>query len=437
MSKAESRTKQDERPAAGIRNPLLRLCRRQLFARLAGLRQGSLEIRDPLGHSRFGDASQPPVQLRVDDPATYAAIVFRGTIGAAEAYMQGKWSTPDLTGLVRLMVANRESMEAIESGLAHLLQPLDRLGHWWRRNTRGQARRNIGAHYDLGNEFYALFLDPTMSYSAGIFATPESSLEEAAVHKLELICRKLSLQPGDHLLEIGTGWGGLALHAASRFGCRVTTTTLSGQQLAFARARVHAASLDDRITVLDRDYRDLEGRFDKLVSVEMIEAVGLDFLDAYFRNCSERLRPGGRMLLQAIVIADPLYEQARRSVDFIQKYIFPGGALPSLAAIQAAIRRSTDLRMDNLQDIGQHYARTLHEWRRRFLAQLPAVRWLGHGEEFIRMWEFYLAYCEGGFLERSISDVQLVLDKPGAGSPAWPREHRGGKAVTAPAEANP
>lgn len=404
---------QGEGASAGIRNPLLRLCRRLLLARLARLRHGSIELRDALGCQRLGEGTGEPVRLQVHDPAAYAAIALHGTIGAAEAYMQGRWSTPDLTGLVRLMVANREAMEGVEAGLARFMRPLDRLGHWWRRNTRDQARRNIGAHYDLGNEFYALFLDATMSYSAGIFATPDSSLEEAAVHKLDVICRKLALGPADHLLEIGTGWGGLALHAARRYGCRVTTTTISRQQLEYARARVEAAGLGERVTVLDRDYRDLEGRFDKLVSVEMIEAVGLGFLDDYFRCCSERLRPGGRMLLQAIVIAEPLYEQARRSVDFIQKYIFPGGALPSLSAIQAAVRRSTDLRIGGLQDIGEHYARTLREWRRRFLARLPAVRGLGHGEEFIRMWEFYLAYCEGGFLERSISDVQLILDKPG------------------------
>ncbi|QOJ32301.1 MAG: class I SAM-dependent methyltransferase [Gammaproteobacteria bacterium] len=406
-----------KRPAAAPDGALLRFFRRQVLARLARLERGRLTVTDAMGRAEFGGGDGNSAGLRIADLSAYADIVRRGTIGAAEAYMQGKWTASDLTALVRLMVANRETMEGIEAGLARLVAPVQRLSHWWRRNTRRQARRNIGAHYDLGNEFYALFLDATMSYSAGIFPGPASSLEEAAVHKLDLICRKLDLRPGDHLLEIGTGWGGLALHAASRCGCRVTTTTLSARQREYAQARVRAAGLEGRVTVLDRDYRDLEGQFDKLVSVEMIEAVGLGFLDEYFRVCNARLRPGGRMLLQGIVIADQLYEQARRSVDFIQQYIFPGGALPSLAAIQAAVARSTELRAVGLQDIGEHYARTLREWRRRFMAQLPAVRQLGFGEEFIRMWEFYLAYCEGGFLERSISDVQLVLDKPGGVQP--------------------
>jgi cyclopropane-fatty-acyl-phospholipid synthase len=291
--------------------------------------------------------------------------------------------------------------------------PLLRLTHRLRRNTRRQSRRNIAAHYDLGNDFYRLFLDPTLSYSAGIWPQPDSSLEQAAVHKLDVICRKLDLRPEDHLLEIGTGWGGLAIHAARHYGCRVTTTTISARQREYAVQRIAEAGLQDRVTVLDQDYRDLRGQFDKLVSVEMIEAVGLAFLDEYFRLCSERLRPNGRMLLQGIVIADRIFEQAQRSVDFIQKYIFPGGALPSLGAIRASVARATDLRPAGLQDIGLDYARTLREWRRRFLAQLPAVRQLGFSDEFIRMWEYYLAYCEGGFIERAITDVQLVLDKPG------------------------
>ncbi|MFO1355365.1 MAG: cyclopropane-fatty-acyl-phospholipid synthase family protein [Gammaproteobacteria bacterium] len=404
--------------ASGSSGWLARLCRRQVLARLGRIRQGRLMVSDPLGRMDFGPDEGHGTQLQVRDLRAYVDIAARGTIGAAEAYMQGRWTTPDLTALVRLMVANRHALQGIEAGLARAATPLQRLSHWFRRNTRRQARRNIGAHYDLGNDFYALFLDPTMSYSAGIFPTPASSLEEASVHKLDVICRKLALGPGDHLLEIGTGWGGLALHAARRFGCRVTTTTISRRQHEFAQARIHAAGLAGRVTVLDRDYRDLEGQFDKLVSVEMIEAVGLGFLDDYFRLCSERLRPGGLMLLQGIVIADQLYEQARRSVDFIQKYIFPGGALPSLGAIRAAVARSTDLRALGLEDIGEHYARTLREWRARFMAQLPAVRRLGYGEDFIRMWEFYLAYCEGGFLERSISDVQLLLGKPGGPLPA-------------------
>ena len=402
--------------ADGEAGPLTRLLRRQCLARLARLQAGGLTISDALGGGSCGPGPAE-TQVRIRDLSAYADIAAGGTIGAAEAYMQGKWTANDLTAVVRLFVANRAVMADIEGGLARLAAPLLRLTHWLRRNTRTQARRNISAHYDLGNEFYRLFLDGTMSYSSAIYPRPDATLEEAAVHKLDVICRKLGLRPGDELLEIGTGWGGLALHAAGNYGCRVTTTTISARQREYALERVRAAGLQDRITVLDRDYRDLEGQFDKLVSVEMIEAVGLNFLDEFFRVCSARLRPHGRMLLQGIVIADRFYDQARQSVDFIQKYVFPGGALPSLGAIQASVARATDLQLVGLQDIGQDYARTLREWRSRFLSQLQAVRRLGHPEEFIRMWEYYLAYCEGGFLERAITDVQAVFDKPLAPAP--------------------
>jgi len=395
------------------------MLRRMVLSRLSRIQRGQLRVRDALGQQVFGDAGTGPrVTVQVRDPSAYADLATGGTIGGAEAYMQGKWAASDLAGLMRIFVANRSVMDGFERGLARATLPLERLSHWLRRNTPRQSRRNIHAHYDLGNEFYGLFLDPTMSYSAGIYAHPGATLEEAALHKLDVICQKLRLQPGDHLLEIGTGWGGLALHAARRFGCRVTTTTISRRQGEYAAQRVQEAGLGDRITVLDRDYRELEGQYDKLVSVEMIEAVGLQYLDDYFRICGARLKPHGRMLLQGIVIADHLYDQARRSVDFIQKYIFPGGALPSLGAIQSSLARVSDLQVLHLQDIGADYARTLQSWRERFLAQLPAVRQLGFPEEFIRMWEYYLAYCEAGFLERAISDVQLVLDKPACRLPA-------------------
>jgi cyclopropane-fatty-acyl-phospholipid synthase len=309
-------------------------------------------------------------------------------------------------------VINREVMNRLESGMARIGGAALKLAHWYHRNTRAGSRRNIHAHYDLGNELFELFLDPTMMYSSAVFPRPDASLEEASVHKLDLICRKLELTPDDHLLEIGTGWGGLALHAARNYGCRVTTTTISKNQFDFATGRVRSAGLSDRITILSEDYRDLKGTFDKLVSVEMIEAVGLQFLDTYFRACSERLKPAGRMLLQSITIADRNYEQARHSVDSIQKYIFPGGALPSCGAILASVGRISDLQLTGLHDIGLDYARTLQVWRERFLARLPEVRRLGYPDEFIRMWEWYLAYCEGGFLERAISAVQVVFDKP-------------------------
>jgi len=314
---------------------------------------------------------------------------------------------------VRILVSNREALEALDGGVARLARPLLRAVHALRRNSRRGGRHNIAAHYDLGNEFFQLFLDPTMTYSCGVFERPDATLEEASLAKLDRVCRKLELKPEDHLLEVGTGWGSLAIHAARRYGCRVTTTTLSEQQFTLAARRVQEAGLQDRVTLLRRDYRDLEGSFDKLVSIEMIEAVGERYLGAYFRALGARLAPGGRMLLQAIVVPDERYEKYRRSVDFIQRYIFPGSFLPSLGAIREHLERSTDLRINNLEDITPHYPRTLRLWRERFFQNLDRVRALGYSEEFIRMWELYLCYCEGGFLERSIGDFQILLERPG------------------------
>ena len=403
----------------------LRLARRSVHARLATLSLGRLQLKDALGSRRFGadtglsgsaspspSVGSPDISLQINDLSAYLDIATGGTIGAAEAYMAGKWTVSDLAGLMRLLVVNRDVMNGLESGITKFASALLKLTHWYRRNSRAGSRRNIHAHYDLGNDFFQLFLDPAMMYSSAVFPRPQASLEEASHYKLDLICRKLDLGSSDHLLEIGTGWGGLALHAARNYGCRVTTTTISRNQFEFASERVRQAGLEDRITILDDDYRDLTGTYDKLVSVEMIEAVGHDFLDAFFRVCSERLKPAGRMLLQSIIIADRNYAQARDSVDFIQKYIFPGGALPSCGTILASISRVADLQMTNLHDIGLDYAQTLQIWRERFMQRLPDVRRLGYPDEFVRMWEWYLAYCEGGFLERAISGVQVVFDKP-------------------------
>ena len=392
-----------------------RLFRRLLSKALAGFKEGQLILIDALGEQRFGTASDDcPLTVRVvvDDAEFYRLAVTRGHIGAAEAYMAGHWRCDHLTDLVRLFVRNRHAMNAMESGLARLAQPLFRLYHWSRRNTRTNSRANIEAHYDLGNDFYRLFLDETMMYSCAVYPRPESDLVTASRHKLERICRKLDLKPDDHLLEIGTGWGELAIHAASHYGCRVTTTTISKEQYRLARERVARAGLTDRITVLCDDYRDLTGQYDKLVSVEMIEAVGHQYLDSYVQTCSRLLKPQGMMLLQSITIMDQHYEAAKTWGDFIQRYIFPGGFLPSVAALSDAVARVSDMRIFHLEDIGPHYARTLRDWRERFLANLDGVRALGFSESFIRMWEFYLCYCEGGFLERNIGTVQLLLVKP-------------------------
>jgi cyclopropane-fatty-acyl-phospholipid synthase len=407
-------------PASGTAGASATLARRLLFNRLGALTEGRLTVREGETTTTFGTAGERPdlaPVVRVTDASAYLEIVTGGTIGAAEAYIQGKWTTSDLPALVRLFAVNRSVMDGLEGGLARLGAPLLRLAHWYHSNTRRGSRRNIRAHYDLGDELFRLFLDPLMMYSSAVFPRDEAGLEEAALHKLALIGERLHLSPDDHVLEIGTGWGGLALYLATEYGCRVTTTTISANQFELASRRVAEAGLGDRVTVVRRDYRDLDGQYDRLVSVEMIEAVGHRFLDNYFRICSERLKPAGRALIQGIVMADRHYEQARRSVDFIQKYIFPGGALPSLASLLGSMARATDLQLTGLHDIGLDYARTLTLWRERFLDRVRDVRLLGYPDEFIRMWDWYLAYCEGGFRERTISTVQLVFDKPGCRLP--------------------
>jgi cyclopropane-fatty-acyl-phospholipid synthase len=405
--------------AVGGRTPspafLQRLARRAVLARLRMLRRGEVALVEGNEREVLGLRS-PDCDFRatitINDARFYSALAFGGSIGAAEAYMDGFWTCDDLVTLFRIITRNQDLFFGVDHGLARLTIPLQRLFHFFRRNTRSGARRNISAHYDLGNEFFALFLDETMMYSCATFDRDDMTLAEASRAKLDGVCRKLDLSPRDHLLEIGTGWGGLAIHAAANFGCRVTTTTISTTQRAMALARIGAAGLADRVTVLLEDYRSLCGKFDKLVSVEMIEAVGHQFFDAYFKSCSDLLKPEGMMLLQAITIPDNQFESAKTRVDFIKRYIFPGSCIPSVAAICASLARVTDLRLFHLEDITPHYARTLHEWRRGLLANLDRVRALGYSEEFIRMWEFYLCYCEGGFIERYIGDVQMLLTKP-------------------------
>jgi cyclopropane-fatty-acyl-phospholipid synthase len=355
--------------------------------------------------------------VRIHDDRTFAEVAFGGSIGAAEAYMLGYWDADDLTTALRVLLANRAVLDDLETGTARLKAPLQGALHWLNRNTRAGSRRNIAAHYDLGNEFFALWLDPSLMYSAAIFETPATTLEQASAAKNDLICRKLRLRATDRLLEIGTGWGGFALDAARNAGCRITSVTVSREQYELATRRVRDAGLADRVTVLLADYRELDaavhGTFDKLVSIEMIEAVGHDYQPVFFRKCAELLAPGGAMLLQAITIADQQYERARRSVDFIQRYIFPGSCLTSVTNMNAVLTRTTDLRFAHLEDIGPHYATTLAHWRARFRARNAEIRALGFPDTFLRMWEYYFCYCEAGFLERAIGDVQLLLVKPG------------------------
>jgi cyclopropane-fatty-acyl-phospholipid synthase len=337
----------------------------------------------------------------------------RGVLGAAEAYVDGAWDADDLVAVIRIMARNRGATDRMNGGLARMAGASLRGFAMLHRNTRRGARRNIEAHYDLGNEFFATFLDETLAYSCAVWdGATDASLGEASTAKFERVCRKLELGPDDRVLEIGSGWGGFAIHAAARYGCRVTTTTISRRQLELARARVTAAGLDDRVEVVFSDYRELTGTYDKLVSIEMIEAVGHEFMDAYFRQCADRLKPDGMCLVQAITIPDQDFEASKRSVEFIKRYIFPGGSLPSVWSMCDAIKRATDFRVLHLEEISSHYARTLAEWRRRFRAARDGLRAAGHPERFLRMWEFYFCYCEGGFRERAIGTVQLLLERP-------------------------
>jgi len=392
---------------------LQNLARDLVTSRLRKLSNGRLRVIEDQSIKEFGNNNSLSVTIHVHDPRFYGEMAFGGSIGAGEAYMLGYWSSDNLTNLIRLMVLNQDVMDDLEGGMAWLAKPLLKSLHWMNRNTQDGSRRNIAAHYDLGNDMFQLFLDPTMMYSSAIFDTPEMTLEQASISKLDHICRKLKLSPADHVVEIGTGWGGFAIHAASQYGCDVTTTTISKAQFELATARIRQAGLEHKVTVLLSDYRDLQGQFDKLVSIEMIEAVGHAFYDTYFAKCASLLKPDGMALIQAITIADQRYESAKNSVDFIQRYIFPGSCIPSVTALVNSVTRASDMRLYNLEDIGPHYARTLAEWRIRFFDNIEKVRALGYPEEFIRMWEFYLCYCEGGFEERALGDVHLLLAKPG------------------------
>jgi cyclopropane-fatty-acyl-phospholipid synthase len=385
-----------------------RAARRLVDRQLRDLRFGRLTVVDPSGTRAYGTSGDLTATIRIADPVMYQRVITGGTLAAARSYVRGEWSADDLTALCRIIARNLDVADRLDSGWARLSKPFFAAAHWARRNTRRGSRRNIEAHYDLGNDFFRLFLDETMTYSCGVFEDEESSLAEAQRAKIDRICRKLDLRPSDRVLEIGTGWGGFALHAATRYGCHVTTTTISRQQWEVASQRVREAGLADRVQVLLADYRDLTGTYDKLVSVEMIEAVGATFLDTFFAHCGLRLAAGGRMVIQAITVPDDRYDAYLRSVDFIRQDVFPGSSLVSVKAMNDAVARSTDLAAGAVDDLTPHYARTLREWRHRLLARLDDVRRLGYSEAFIRRWEFYLASCEAGFAERTTGLVQMT-----------------------------
>ena len=394
-----------------------RFLRQQLLRQMRGLRHGRLVLEDARGTVELGDpkSAHPDlnIHLQVFDPDFYRAVARNGSVGAGESYMDGQWRCDNLVGLIQLLVRNRDLLDGMENGLARIGGVAMRGWHALRRNTRGGSQRNIAAHYDLGNDFFNLFLSPDLMYSSAIWTDPADTLEIASERKLERICRKLDLKPTDRVIEIGTGWGGFALYAAQHYGCHVTTTTISREQHALASERIAAAGMNDRVNLLLEDYRDLGGQYDKLVSIEMVEAIGAPYLDVYFGKLGSLLKPDGLALVQAITIEDHRYEQALKSVDFIKRHVFPGTFIPSINALLTAKTRASDLGLIHLEDFGHSYALTLQAWRERFMAKLPQVRAQGFDERFARMWEFYLAYCEGGFRERSIGVAHLLMAKPG------------------------
>lgn len=389
--------------------------RKLVFRSLQTLQYGTLTIQDSEGAHTFKGSVNPDLikaHIQVNDISTYKDMVLGGSVGAAEAYMTADWESANLTNVIRLMSLNLSSVNNMEAGFAKLTKPIKKLYHLSNKNTEKGSRRNIAAHYDLGNDLFELFLDPTMMYSSAIFPTAGASLEEGSTYKLDRICKKLNLQPTDHVVEIGTGWGGFAIHAAKHYGCKVTTTTLSQQQYDFAKARVEALRLDNKITLLMEDYRNLSGQYDKLVSIEMVEAVGHQFYGEYFETLGKLLKPEGAALIQAITIDHPRFKEAIKDVDFIQRYIFPGSCIPSIDALIHASSSKSDLLLTHMEDITPHYAQTLKMWRENFFANVESIRKLGYSEEFIRMWDYYFCYCEGGFAERVIGDVQLIFSKP-------------------------
>ena len=396
-------------------NALDRMLRQRVLRQLQALRGRQVVLVDALGSERAGEdvAGAAPLRIDVHAPGFYRALAANGSVGAAESYMDGEWDCGDLVGLVQLLVRNRDLLDSMERGPARLGGLAMRGWNALRRNTRDGARRNIAAHYDLGNPFFSLFLSDDLMYSSALYAGEDDSLDVASTRKLDRICDKLRLGPDDSVVEIGTGWGGFAVHAAASRGCRVTTTTISREQHALACQRVAEEGLQDRVTVLLSDYRDLQGDYDKLVSIEMVEAIGPQYLGTYFATLGRLLKPDGLALVQAITIEDHRYEQALHTVDFIKRHVFPGSFIPSIAAMLDAKSRNSDLALVHLEDFGPSYARTLQDWRLRFLDRRDEARAQGFDERFLRMWTFYLAYCEGGFRERSIGVAHLLLAKPG------------------------
>ncbi len=392
-----------------------RKCRDLLFTRLSTMHNGCVAVTDHDGTHLLGEGNNGDLMANITvlSPSLYRRVLVSGSLGAADSFVEGEWTTPDLVAVLRFFARNIDHLAESEQGLATLGKLATSMIAKLRRNTRRGSKRNIAEHYDLGNTFFELFLDSSMMYSSAIFDSPTTTLEDASRTKLNRVGDSLELQASDHVLEIGTGWGGFATHAASRYGCHVTTTTISDEQFQYARQRVVNAKLDDSVTVIKQDYRDLTGQFDKLVSIEMLEAVGHEFLDTFFGQCNRLCKHGGRVFVQTIVMPEQRSRSYRKSIDFIQKYVFPGGFLPSLTEIQESVGRATNLRLLSVNDHSSSYARTLREWRSRFMNRIDDVRQLGFSEDFIRTWNYYFSYCEAAFLERAIGILQLEWVKVG------------------------
>ena len=406
----------DTKPIGFFEKPLIidKVARKIIFSHFNRIKEGEITVIENSAHITFGEITANfPVKatIEVQNPKMYLDIVAKGLNGSADAFIKGWWTCDNLTNLVRIFTRNRDAANQFESGIANLAIWIMKLSHSCRRNNLKESLRNIHAHYDLGNDFFSTFLDDTRMYSCAIFSKPESSLHEASITKIDRICKKLNLSPADHLLEIGTGWGGFALHAAKHYGCRVTSTTISKEQFVFTENLIKENGLQNQVTILKKDFRQLDGQFDKLVSIEMIEAVGYKLYKTFFQKCSQLLKPEGLLVIQAITITDNLFEESKDFIDFIKQYIFPGSCIPSITALCTAAT-SSDIKLFHLEDITPHYARTLKEWRINFLKNNKQVKDLGFTNAFIRMWLFYLCYCEGGFIERQIGNVQMVFTKP-------------------------
>jgi cyclopropane-fatty-acyl-phospholipid synthase len=392
---------------------LMNLIKQRFYITMGEIRHGRIKLVDGALEMLYGDNTGPLVTVEVHDDRFYTSLAAGGAVGASEAYLQALWTCDQLDELIKILLRNTSVLNNL--GSTAFKKPIYKLLHWFNRDSIHGSKKNIAAHYDLGNDLFKNILDATMTYSAGYFETPNSTMEEASVAKLDRICQKLELSEKDHVVEIGTGWGSFALHAASQYGCKITTTTISEEQYLLANERVKEAGLTGKIDIVKKDYRLLDGRYDKLVSIEMIEAVGLEYLGNYFERCAALLKPAGRMLIQAITISDQHFEFSKKNVDFIQRYIFPGGALPSVTVLTNTATDRTDLRMTALEDITTHYARTLRKWREKFYQNVDVITGLGYDNRFLRMWEYYLCYCEGGFEERHIGCVQAEFMKPAYG----------------------